>query len=90
MGMKNLISSNDCLRYSLFPPEKVLFGGLITLYKVIDSKKQSYDSRRKCLDELVEKGGKFVPQCYVKVVLVYIVVGNISKLTGNLDFGFSS
>jgi DNA-directed RNA polymerase beta subunit len=44
---------------------------------------------RQPLEGRSKDGGKFVPQCYVKVVLVYIIVGNIFKNRGSLVFGFS-
>lgn len=34
-------------------------------------------------------GGKFLPQCYLIVVLVHAIVGNISKFRGNLCRAFS-
>lgn len=44
---------------------------------------------RQPLEGRSKDGGKFMPQCYVKVVLVYIIVGNIFKNRGSLVFGFS-
>ena len=51
VGMKNLSSSSDCLRYSLVPSEKMLLSS-INRYN---------DSKRKCLDEYginVHKAGQ--------------------------------
>lgn len=44
MGMKNLINFNDCLRYSLYPSERML----------LFSNNRCGDFRNKFLNELVE------------------------------------
>ena len=46
VGVKELTAPNDRLRYSPFPPERVLFL----------SKNRCNDLRRKCLSKLVVKG----------------------------------
>lgn len=74
-------ATKSCLRYSLVPLEKVLSirinKSISHIYYIRVDK--SYDSRKKCLDELVLTGGKLMPKWYIKVLLVCKQQATLSK-----------